>query len=398
MKRVALIIETSNDYARGLLHGVRQYIRTHEPWSVQLVEQGRGGPPPRWLARFRGDGVIARIENAAVARAVRAAGLPTVDVSAARLLPELPMVETDNRAIARLAADHLLKLGLTELAYCGDPSFGWSRERCQEFKACAASHGIEARVYPPRRSDGGQGMETQRAHLLRWVASLPKPVGVMCCYDICGQQVLDACRELGLAVPDQVAVVGVDNDELLCELCEPSLSSVDLDSDRAGFEAARLLDGMMRGRAAPREPILIKPLRLVARASTVHPGIADPAVSLALRFIHRHAQQNIRVSQVVAATGLGRRTLEIRFRKRVGRTLHEEIARLRMDHARELLRRLDLTVSQVSRRSGFTHPEYFSNAFRKATGLSPSQYRARVVAGREPDLVEEIVASKPPQP
>ena len=144
----------------------------------------------------------------------------------------------------------------------------------------------------------------ERAALAKWARALPKPVGVMCCYDICGQQVLDACRELGLAVPDQVAVVGVDNDELLCELCEPSLSSVDLDSDRAGFEAARLLDGMMRGRAAPREPILIKPLRLVARASTVHPGIADPAVSLALRFIHRHAQQNIRVSQVVAAMGL----------------------------------------------------------------------------------------------
>lgn len=374
-RRVALVIETSNAYARNLLLGVVGYIREHAPWSFYLVEQGRGDDPPAWLARWDGDGIIARIESPRIAEAVVNCGLPSVDVSAGRYVPSLPWVETDDEAIADLAAHHLLERGFKHLAFCGDARFAWSRQRGEAFAQRVASAGLSVHQSPPASVPGDPASET--AALQSWLGSLPKPAGIFACYDIRGQQVLDACRHLQLAVPEEVAVVGVDNDELLCELAYPPLSSVIPDARRAGYEAAALLERLMRGEATATLETRIPPLGIHSRQSTDILAIEDLQVVQALRFIREHACDPIDVADVLRVVPVSRRILEKRFLKLLNRTPHAEILNVRLNRVRQLLTDTTLSLEEIAVRSGFEHPEYLSVVFKRELGITPRDYRRK---------------------
>jgi len=373
--QVALLIETSNAYARGLLRGVRRYLAEGHAWSIFLPEQGRGDAPGAWLVDWRGDGIIARIENRRIATAVERTGLPAVDVSAGRLVPSLPMVETDNEAIARLAVEHFVERGFRELAFCGDPQFAWANARGTFFTRLAAEAGCSCSVFPPVGAPAKMSPEIEQTQLAAWVKGLPKPAGVMACYDIRGWQLLETCRRIGVAVPDEVSVLGVDNDELLCDLSEPPLSSVIPDADRTGYEAAALLDRMLAGKQVPAAEHLIPPLGVMTRRSSDALAIADEDVSQALRLIREHACDGIKVPDVLARLAVSRRVLESRFKKLVGRTPHEEIVRLQMERVSRLLTDTDLPLAIIAERAGFQHVEYLSAAFKQRTGQSPSQFR-----------------------
>lgn len=376
MKKVALLIETSNAYARGLLHGIMAYIREHRPWSIYLAEHGRGDQPPGWIARWQGDGIIARVENPSMAQALRRLKVPIVDTSAARLMPSLPWFETDDAAIACLAFQHLRDRGFKRFAYCGDPRFNWSNWRREHFERAVSADGGQCFLYKPTRSFSPDDTK-QVDDIARWVKKLPKPVGVMTCYDYRGQQVLDACRQLGVPVPDEVAVVGVDNDELLCELSHPPLSSVVPNTHRTGYEAAALLDEMMSGRKADGITHLIAPLGVATRQSTDVLAIEDRNVALAVHYIRAQACNGINVRDVLKAVPQARRQLEGRFKVLLGRTPHEEIIRVQLNRVQQLLAETDLPLSEVAERAGFAHVEYLSVVFKKKVGMPPSQYRAK---------------------
>ncbi len=382
-RKVALLIETSNAYARGLLRGIVSYVREHRPWAIHLAEGARGGRPPAWLARWDGHGVVARIENEDIARVVRRLRVPAVDVSAARLVPSLPWVETDDAAIAREAFDHLCGRGFRRLAYCGDDRFNWSRWRRDHFERMACRAGLECHVYctPPGRPADSEG-EVER--IARWLAGLPKPVGVMACYDFRGRQVLDACRRRGIAVPDEVAVLGVDNDDLLCELSDPPLSSVILNPHRTGYEAAALLDRMMSGGKVSPRARLVGPLGVATRRSTDVLAVEDPEAAAVLRFVRERACEGISVKDVLRAFPQSRRRLEQRLRKLIGRTPHEEIMRVRLDRVKTLLAQTDLSLERIAALTGFLHAEYLSVAFRREVGLPPSRYRDAIRRRRVP--------------
>jgi LacI family transcriptional regulator len=375
-KEVALLVETSNAYARGLLQGIVRYIREHSPWSFYIPEQGRGDVPPGWLADWQGDGIIARIENQEIARSVAASGLPAVDVSAARLLPQLPWVETDDHGISRMAAEHLLDRGFKHFGYCGDARFNWSNWRGEQFEKSIRLAGRKCHHYRaaiPLLAP----LEDQVSEIAGWLRKLPKPVAVMACYDIRGQQVLDACRNAGLAVPDEVAVIGVDNDALLCDLSSPPLSSVIPNTQRTGYEAAALLDQLMSGRNVAPEAHLISPLGVATRQSTDVLAIDDPHIARAVRHIREHACEQINIESVLKVVPLSRRLFESRFKKLLGHTPHEEITRVRMNRVKELLTETGLTLAEIAERTGFEHVEYLSAAFKKKVGLPPNRYRAR---------------------
>jgi LacI family transcriptional regulator len=374
--KVALLVETSNAYARGLLRGIVSFIREHRLWSLYLSEHNRGDKPPRWLAHWKGHGIIARIENVAIAEALRQVSVPVVDVSAARLIPSLPWFETDDGAIAHLAADHLLERGFNYFAYAGDGQFNWSKWRCEHFQNCIRAAGKECFIYQPVKGFSLDD-EEQLHHLGSWIKELPKPVGVMACYDFRGQQVLDACRRIGVAVPDEVAVIGVDNDDLLCELSHPPLSSVIPNTHRTGYEAARLLDEMMSGKKVRGETHLIPPLGIATRQSTDVLAIGDRNVARAVHFIRQHACDGIKVKDVLKAVPHSRTLLEGRFKKLIGRTPHEEILRVRLDRVKQLLIETDLPLEQIAERAGFPHVEYLSVAFRREVGVPPSQFRSQ---------------------
>jgi LacI family transcriptional regulator len=214
-----------------------------------------------------------------------------------------------------------------------------------------------------------------------WVGRLPRPIGLMACYDFKAQQLLVVCRELDIAVPEEVAVVGVDNDRLLCDLANPPLSSVIPNTHRTGYEAARILDRLMAGENMPPESHLIEPLGIQTRQSSDTLAIDDPDVAIAVRFIREHAIEGIDVSDVLARVSLSRRALESRFRRIINRTPHQEIMRVRIERVKMLLLASDFSLAEIAAITGFEHVEYLSVAFKREAGQTPRQYRKTVNTG-----------------
>ncbi len=378
-RSVALLIETSNAYGRGLLDGVVAYQREHEMWSIYVGEQERVVRPPAWLKTWSGDGIIARIETNSVASAVRRAGLPTVDVSAARRIPEIPWVETDDFEVARLAFEHFRERGFQSYAYCGLRDFNWSEWREEHFSNFVREAGHECSVFHSKpRSDRGYFWAREQRRLGAWVQKLRKPVGVMACYDFQGQQLLDVCREVDIAVPEAVAVVGVDNDARLCRLCAPPLSSVVLDTFRAGYTAARLLDEMMSGKTVTNLEVRLPPTGIAQRPSSDIYAIDDEDVANALRTIRNHACDGLTVAELLREIPLSRRKLEHRFAKYVERTPHAEILRVRLERACRLLRETDLPMATIAERTGFSSADYMSVALKRQLGATPRQVRRNI--------------------
>ncbi len=373
-RKVALLIETSNSYARALLHGVRAWVREHEAWTIRLTEQGRGAAVPAWLRGWDGDGVIARVESAEIARALRATGLPVIDVSAA--LPRLvfPRVATDAKGAAQLAATHLGERGLRYFAYCGDRRFHWARRRGEAFVAAVRTIAAErCAVFAPTPG----AVDDEVEEIARWLKTLPRPVGVLVSLDLRGQQVLAACRLAGLAVPEEVAVIGVHNDELLCELCDPPLSSVIPNAPRAGYEAAALLARAMAGKKPGLKLHEIAPLGVAARQSTDVAAVGDAKIGSVIRFMRARAVAGANVGDVLRAVPMARTALERRFKAAFGAAPHTHMRKLRMERVRELLAGTSLTVGEIAEVTGFAHPEYLSAMFRRKCGVTPREYRAR---------------------
>lgn len=371
-RHVALLIETSNAYGRGLLVGIKNYLVANPGWSIYLGEHGRHETDLSWLDSWRGHGVIARIENEQTAEHVRQLGLPAIDLSAAGLLPELSTVETDDDVIARWAMEHFAVRGIKNFAYCGDSRFAWSVKRGSRFVEHVLGLGID--VHEFRMEPSGK-LADDRLAIADWLSSLPKPVGVLACYDIAGQELLEACKIAGLHVPDSVAVIGVDNDELMCNLTSPPLSSIQTDAVGTGFLAASLLDQMMSGVSLPPELRLVEPLRVVTRQSSDLLFVSDPIVAKALQIIRAKADEGIAVATVQSAVGLSRRSLDQRFLSALGRTVHEEVTRVRMDRLASLLISTNWTLGHLAERLNFSHAEYMGVAFKKFTGKSPGEYR-----------------------
>lgn len=376
--RVALIVETSLASGRDILRGIARYLRAHGPWSVYHEPRALEESVPPWLNQWRGDGIIARIQNRPIADAVVGTGLPVVDVLG--LVPGLPvpLVHVDDRAVARLGADHLLERGFRHFGFCAVEGANWSDARQAGFEAIVNQAGCECSICRlPPDTRGLANWEAQQDLLTDWVRSLPRPVGVMVCNDPRGQLVLEAARRAGAAVPEQMAVIGVDNDEPLCEISYPPLSSVQPDHVRVGYEGAALLDRMMRGETAPQTPVYVPPAGLVTRLSTDVLAIDDPLVATAVRFIREYACDGIGIDDIVAHLPLSRSTLQRRFRRVLGRSVHDEILRIRLRRVQELLVDTELPLESVADKAGFAHRQYLGEVFKARTGYTLAQYRAR---------------------
>ena len=377
--KVALLIETSNRYGRDLLYGVRDWMRENDRWAVRFTEQARRAPLPAWLQDWRGDGIIARVDSPQIAAALQRTRLPVIDVSAERFASEFPRVSIDNEAVARLAAGDLAQKGFSHFGFCGDARFLWSAERGEAFAQALAAAGRPCAIFAPRPRGAASepGSDAENRAIAAWLAALPKPVAVFACYDGRAQQVLEACQTLALSVPDEVAVLGVDNDEVLCELCNPPLSSVQPNARRTGYEAAAMLARMMRGGRAAARTRYVEPVRVVERQSTDVVSVADPKVAAALRFIRLHAVEGINVKDVLAAVPVSRTLLERKFKALLGHSPHRQIVQQKIERAKHLLVESEVSIRVVAELVGFDNPSYLSVAFRREVGESPHAFRAR---------------------
>lgn len=385
---VAVILDAARPYDRLIIGGVAQYARQHGGWSLYVEEDPLQKLPD--LEHWHGEGIIANFDDRRVAAAMRGLLIPVVGVGGGygwyESISGIPYVYTDNAAIGRLGAEHLLACGFETLAFYGYPrttTSGWSEERATSFAAVAAAVDRPCHLFTGRHADARRWADLQ-AELQAWIAALPKPVGLMACNDVRARHVLEACRTLGLRVPHDVAVLGVDNDEMICDLTAPPLSSIDQSARRIGYEAAAILDTMMladgrpgrrRTFASPRSTV-IPPIGVIARVSTDTTATRDEAVLVALQHLRQHPWRRPDVASIAAAACVSRSTLENRFRAVIGRSIHEEFVRLRLSGLRRLITETDLPLKVVAVRAGFPSVQYMTTFLHRHTGVTPARLRA----------------------
>lgn len=386
-RQVAVLIDFSRWYGRRILLGVAKFVREHHEWSVQSEEWRWTDPVPDWIKSWKGDGIIAWLETPELGEMVRNLRVPTVDVRGSSGCG-LPLIDTQNEIVAGLAAEHLMQRGFRNYAFCGFVGANYSDIRGHWFRQRLERAGFACAIYePPETTRNIQAIELEKRGLLfqddlaRWLKSLPKPVGIMACNDIRGQQIMNACRRVDLLVPEEVAVIGVDNDELFCELSDPPLTSIALDTLRIGYESAALLEDMISGRNPPSEPILIPPKGIVTRRSSDVLAMDDRQLAAGARYLREHAFEAISVNDMARAAGMSRRVFERRFVTQVGRAPKAEVLRLRIERAKELLADTDWTLAQISERTGFKHSEYLHTVFTQKTGSTPGQFRTAARTG-----------------
>ena len=376
---VAILVETSRTYTRKLLRGVKRYISEHGPWSVFIEMRALDSKIPPWLHNWHGDGIIARSFGQEMVDAITATGVPAVELRASKLGHQMPFVGVDNHALGEMVAEHLLERGFRNFGCYEIDIESFFEERRDNFVQTLAARGFRCDCYRSKeRGEHPSQWELQQAELIDWISQLPKPVGIMACTDQLAFWLLDACNRAGIAVPEEVAVVGVEDDEVLCEMATPPLSSVQFSAVRTGYEAASLLDRMMSGEPPPPQPLLIAPIGITTRGSSDVVAIEDPLVAKALRFIRERSRDAIKVDDVSAAVGMSRSTLERRMRRLLGRSPQEEITRVKLNHVRELLVETNLSLEKVAERAGFAHVQYMVELFRTHFDTTPGQYRKKV--------------------
>lgn len=367
------------------MSGVASYVRTHRHWRVLHVERSLSETLPSYLKDFKADGVLARVYTQRMARSVDKLGIPTVDMMGAFLPANGGSLDTDPYECARLAADHFISRGFRQMAFCGYPGFRFSDRRSRCFTEYLAEKGYEAAVFEHSASNYSiqdivsceRGGELSEDDVVSWLKSLSKPVAILAHNDIRGRQVLAACEQAGLRVPDDVAVLGIDNDEVICDLSIPPLSSIEPDTRLIGYEGAAMLDRLMEGEAAPDTAVLIPPKQIHIRQSTDVLAVEDREMAAALRFVRDHACDRINVGIVAEKLAMSRTTLDRRFHQILGRSVKAEIDRIRVERAKQLLDETDYKISSIAEMTGYSIAAQFVTAFKRLAGLTPGEYRKR---------------------
>ncbi|WP_232101247.1 AraC family transcriptional regulator [Gimesia panareensis] len=361
------------------MNGIRQFIAENEEWSVFLMPRSLDSQIPDWISRWKGDGILSRTTSQEMADAITASGIPTVELRSTKLKHSFPFLGIDNRAMGRMVAEHFLERGIRHFGVYEIGIEVYFEERRDNYIQTIEEAGFEVSVFSGAEdSEAPREWEKHQEQMANWVRGLPKPVGIMACTDQLGFWLLDACDRAGISVPDEVAVVGVENDEILCMMARPPLSSVAFNSARIGYEAAALLSRLMKGDPAPQEPFMIDPLGIVTRQSSDVVAVDDPDLARALRFIRENACRGIQVADILKQVPLSRTALERQMKAAIGRSPKAEILRNQLERAKELLASTELSLAQISERVGFRHAQHFSTIFKEKLGETPGAYRAKM--------------------
>jgi LacI family transcriptional regulator len=408
--RVVLLMIPSTGYDRGLLEGITRYAQIHGPWVFYLAGDHPDVPLPLSdsisgnltermyasrgaarrlipnLQRWRATGVIGRILDLEMAKNLLSSGLPIIGITnlSEKELNRLDFsskaseIRTDLIKSGKLAAEHFLDRGFWNFAFCGYEGRSWSERRLEGFAERLRQAGFVPHAYQAAHPRRRLTWKQELPQVMAWLKSLPRPVALMACNDKRGRQVLEAALMSGLEVPEDVAVVGVDNDHLFGNLSNPPLSSVALNLSKAGYQAAELFDLLVQGKVRKPQRILIEALWVVTRRSSDVIALADRHAAAALRFIRDHARQPIDVADVVRQAGISRRGLEIRFRRALGRSIRDEIQRNRLVYSKQLLVETNLPLERIARLAGFCSPSHFGSVFRLENGTTPADFRRQM--------------------
>jgi LacI family transcriptional regulator len=373
--RVALLIETTRTYTRELLAGVRRYIAAHGPWSTFLELRALDSSPPAWLRDWDGDGILTRTFTPQMGRLIEATGLPAIELRTTNFGGGRPYVGMDNRLIGASVAAHFLERGYRQFAAYSLHTESFFVERIRNFVTTVEELGGRCSQLPETTSDSAKDWEKSQTRLVAWLKDLPKPVGIFAANDQLGVRLLEACQRAGIGVPEEVAVVGAENEETLCTFATPPLTSVRYEGQAVGYVAAEMLDRLMGGGRLRRKAVFIPPKGIVVRHSSDSLVINDPFVAHATRLIREEAFNGLNVDQLCRKLNASRSTLDRRMKAALKRTPKEEILRVRFREVERLLRETDLTIDTIAAQTGFAHSHYLQAAFKETHGTTPGEWR-----------------------
>ncbi|MEN9361966.1 MAG: hypothetical protein RL095_3501 [Verrucomicrobiota bacterium] len=379
-RHILLLIEATRAYGRSICHGIAEYARLREDWILMPHERPVSHELPQWIRKGEIDGVIAYIPSREISRKLQALKVPVVDVQGKGYSSSIPVFDTDPDAVGRLAVNFLRNAGFKNLAFCGYPGIFFS-DRREAAVARLVGEDDLAVYHPPHEialpdwRQQERGAMEYESDLCHWLQSLPKPVAILACNDIRGQQIINACRSAGIAAPGEVAVLGIDDDDMICELCRPTLSSIAPNTYAIGWQAASTLADMLDGKAVFSGLRNIPPLRIVERQSTDIVPSLHPVIIQATRMIRNRACQGLSVEQICAQLKCSRSTLDALFARHLGRSVSSEILRVRLTRAKQLLLEGQRPLAEIARDCGFLSSAYFCRFFKRETGQTPAAFR-----------------------
>jgi len=380
--KIALLLEPNAWSSRQLIDGIMRYASEHGPWRFVFQEFTADGVVDKWLLRSAPDGVLAGITSRTMAKKLRRLGVPIVDIFEEHATAYIPQIVCDDREVIRLAVDHLRDRGIRRFAFVGSGESHVAHQRRKWFN--------EYVQLQQQRSNGsarkgqstchalmlpGEPMACTHGSLADWLRSAPTPLGVVACNDAWAALVLRACNESDLSVPDDIAVIGVDDDPVFCHLGDPPLSSINCNSHEIGYRAAAMVHGMIAHGDSPPPVTFVPPAGVESRKSTDRLAISDQDVVAAVRYVQDHVGQRLSTHSVASAFGVSRRTLERMFTKHLGHSPAAEISRVKLERVRELLSSTVMPLTDIVKQTGFSHVETLHRLFKKRFGLSPGGYR-----------------------
>ncbi len=381
---IGLAFSLSYEYARATMRGVISYARPSKPWAFQMLRPEGNGINAEDMRRC--DGFVGTLVAPGVRAAVLATGKPAVNVSNGLKAEDIAYVGIDDVGVGRTAGDYFVKRGFRHFGFLGmSHADNYSLEREAGFREELQKSGLKVSAYIQWVVGRGGEKAMNFQQVQEWLRTLPRPVAVFCANDMTAWMLAEVCRDGGIAVPEEVSILGVDNDTPFCTAAYPTLSSIATPGERIGFEAAAMLDRMLMGRGEPPEAQRFPAKQVVTRHSSDTLALADGDVAMAVRFIRQHAGEQIGVEDVVAATQVARRSLERKFRAGLNCSPLDEIRRAHLERTRELLMNTDLTMPEIAGRSGFDSAVRMTTVFGEEMGMTPTQFRRqyRMRSGEE---------------
>ncbi len=371
--KVVLVLDTSRAFGRRLLLGITKYARLNGAWAFYSELGNIQSNLPK-INVSQADGII-MCDSDRFKHLVKLKKSSILIIHNTEDYPGFPAIKTDSKSIAQMAIDHLISKGLKNFGFCGFDDMKWSIERNKYFEEILADKDFEVSTFIEPQYFSKKKWVLEQKLMAEWLTELPKPVGIMACNDDRAQHVIEACKIAQLKIPQDVSVIGVDNDDLICDACDPPLSSIVLDFERAGFEAAKLLDDFMNNKNFQPKVLTVKPTHIKVRKSTDVIATQDKELLKAINFIKQNFRKDIRVVDVVESTAISRRSLELRFREKLSRSINDEIRRIRIEHICNLLIETDLSISEIAYGLGFSSVEHISRYFQREIGKSPREFR-----------------------
>ncbi|MCL2744318.1 MAG: XylR family transcriptional regulator [Planctomycetaceae bacterium] len=371
------MIESTRGYSRELIRGVAQFNREQSRWRIEYTPGSIRDLPSQWLKEWNGDGILARIETKPMLNALLRKKVPVIDLRRSFSHPDIPSIGPDDRCVIQMLFEHFRRAGFTRFAFVSTvrnyhAAMDLRRDTCRELVHANKLTFSDIEIEPP---DSGGDKVRMMKKLSGWLKRLAYRTAVIACTDDFALQVLNGCRLIERNVPNDIAVAGIGNDDCLCELALPTLTSVDLAPKKIGYNAAELLQKMMDENYVPPKTILFQPSMIVSRMSTDTIATEDVVVSEALRFIHVNVCGGVQVKDVLRHVHLSRVALENRFKKAIGHTIFQEILDVRLRKVRELLTTTDLPFKTVAFQTGFDYPEYLMRLFREKYGQTMKVFR-----------------------